>query len=244
VYSNLSKPDHNRCERQEGAKSTGQFIKASGQTTVMLSFVEKALYQMLLKISLSYLRRTLRFFLLGITTVASCTSNRLSIRFVSYARSDKTCFRVKSRLFSFSYPITESWICPGVSSKHRGFPKASTRAWILVVNPPLDRPIVWNCCPLLLQLMEANNRYINHFALEVRFDRNFFSYLIPYSGLLPSVKLSIHGRPGAVIFWHITPRCTCTSYPKHDIEHLSIVFKGSLTFSIDRRIFRIVISYL
>ena len=39
-----------------------------------------------------------------------------------------------------SAPI-RSWACPGVSRKRSGLPRASTRAWILGLNPPLLRPI-------------------------------------------------------------------------------------------------------
>jgi hypothetical protein len=39
-----------------------------------------------------------------------------------------------------SAPV-RSWACPGVSRKRSGLPRASTKAWILVLNPPLLRPI-------------------------------------------------------------------------------------------------------
>src|ERR1700720_659774 len=37
-----------------------------------------------------------------------------------------------------------SWACPAVRKKASGFPRASTMAWILVLNPPLLRPIAWS----------------------------------------------------------------------------------------------------
>src|SRR5713226_1825990 len=47
-----------------------------------------------------------------------------------------------------------SWACPGVSISATGLPKASTRAWILVVSPPRDRPIA--CSPSFF----APRRYV------------------------------------------------------------------------------------
>ena len=35
----------------------------------------------------------------------------------------------------------EIMVCPGVSRKRSGLPSAPTKAWILVLNPPLLRPI-------------------------------------------------------------------------------------------------------
>src|SRR6184192_4319158 len=35
------------------------------------------------------------------------------------------------------------WRCPGVSRQRTGLPKASTTAWVLVLNPPRERPKAW-----------------------------------------------------------------------------------------------------
>ena len=37
-----------------------------------------------------------------------------------------------------------SWACPAVRKKASGLPSASTMAWILVLSPPLLRPIAWS----------------------------------------------------------------------------------------------------
>jgi hypothetical protein len=37
---------------------------------------------------------------------------------------------------------TRSWACPPVRKKPTGLPSASTRVWILVLNPPRERPMM------------------------------------------------------------------------------------------------------
>ena len=44
---------------------------------------------------------------------------------------------------------TVSKRCPGKSTKRTRLPSASVSARILVVRPPLERPIAWLCVPLL-----------------------------------------------------------------------------------------------
>jgi hypothetical protein len=39
---------------------------------------------------------------------------------------------------------SRSWACPAVRKKASGLPRASTMAWIFVLNPPLLRPIAWS----------------------------------------------------------------------------------------------------
>src|SRR5215208_2788171 len=44
---------------------------------------------------------------------------------------------------------TVSKRCPGKSTKRTRLPSASVSARILVVRPPLERPMAWLCVPLL-----------------------------------------------------------------------------------------------
>ena len=49
------------------------------------------------------------------------------------------------------WKCVQSEACPPVRSKAIRAPQPSALAWILVVNPPRDRPRAWPFCPLLPQ---------------------------------------------------------------------------------------------
>jgi hypothetical protein len=64
----------------------------------------------------------------------------------------------------------------------QGFPKASTSAWILVVNPPRDRPIA--CAPFFSRtgtmLMSTYDRGIDHHAFVAMIARQQLEDALPF----------------------------------------------------------------
>lgn len=48
--------------------------------------------------------------------------------------------------------------CPGIRRKRTRLPSASVSARILVVIPPLERPMAWLCVPPLVQIIQSDQR--------------------------------------------------------------------------------------
>jgi hypothetical protein len=100
-------------------------------------------------ISISYSYCFLRLAFAGITATAPMSwisSRNLS---ASNPLSTITCSVLMS--WRSSCALVISWHCPPVSNNRSGLPSASTRAWILVVRPPRERPrAYWSKSPLSL----------------------------------------------------------------------------------------------
>ena len=92
-----------------------------------------------LYISLSYSRGALRLLRGGITTLLPRSVKSLTSQSASNALSASSAPNSLS-LIKGSIPQM-SWHCPGSRRNPTRFPKASTRASILVVIPPLDVPM-------------------------------------------------------------------------------------------------------
>src|SRR5882724_2273897 len=102
--------------------------------------------------------------------------------------------------------------------KASGLPRASTRACILVLNPPLLRPIA-SFCPLFLSagavLVSAHNRGIDHRVFVVRVGCQSRKQLLPNTALRPPAKSRVNVLPWTKSFRQITPR-----YPRPvTVEH-------------------------
>jgi hypothetical protein len=86
----------------------------------------------------------------GITAFAPALSMIARMKSLSKARSAIT--PLGDRPLSSSGAVMLSGACPPVMMKSNGRPSASTRAWILVVSPPRERPRAWSLAPLFRSL--------------------------------------------------------------------------------------------
>src|SRR5271154_6267403 len=83
---------------------------------------------------------SLRFRFGGMLAHAPCSPAKARIQSASYPRSASS---IAPDFKSDNSSVTSrlSWASPFVSSRRTGIPLVSTQACILVVSPPLDRPI-------------------------------------------------------------------------------------------------------
>ena len=136
--------DHGAGELDAGEEICGEFVIAGGDGTKVLEFVEEALDEVALAIEHEITTaRTLRLALGGITGAMSRRSSASMKGSASKALSPSTA--PGSTDSSSGSAQVRSCACPGVSITSTGLPSASTRAWILVVSPPRERPIA--CSP-------------------------------------------------------------------------------------------------
>src|SRR3981081_1940943 len=82
----------------------------------------------------------LRFRFGGMLAHAPCSPAKALIQSASYPRSASN---IAPDCKSDNSSVTSrlSWASPVVSSRRTGLPLGSPQEWILVVSPPLDRPI-------------------------------------------------------------------------------------------------------
>jgi hypothetical protein len=80
--------------------------------------------------------------------------------------------------------------------------------WILVLNPPRERPIAWSS-PAFFRagavLMGAHDGAVNHCIFVVGVRRKKLKDLLPGSGFGPSAEALVHVLPGAEAFRQIAP---------------------------------------
>jgi hypothetical protein len=82
-------------------------------------------------------------------------------------------------------------------------------AWILVLNPPLLRPIAWSSPAFLSAgavLMCAYDGAIDHGVFVVRVGRQHFEDLFPYAALRPARKTRVNLDRIAKPFRQVTVR--------------------------------------
>lgn len=185
---------------QKSLKRAGQFVIAGRQSAVVLYFIEKAFNEMAL------LCRFLCPIFVAFDGFSCWESPILRIvpsrveEFDRYRKRDppRLGFSLTpSGWLSISYPVTESWHWPPVSSK-QGITQGINNRMNFVVNPPRERPIACWRPPLFCacsMLMDTDNRCINHDEFKVDFNRDMLEYSIPNAGELPATKPAVNGRP-------------------------------------------------
>src|SRR5689334_17772998 len=123
---------------------------------------------------------------------------------------------------------TVSKCCPGSSTKRTRLPKASVRARILVVMPPLERPMAWRAVPLLrlgrdgeprLSPGQAlDDRGVHHGVLHVRRVRDGIEQPFEYVGLYPVAIPLEDGVPAAKQGRQIAPGAAGSRNPQHRFD--------------------------
>jgi len=137
----MSDTDANRGKRHGSEEVAGELVVAGRDATPVVQLVEEALDQVSLSVSLEIdaandAHVALAWNVSGgpeggeqlddAARAIAMVCNRL-------ARRTQTWIRLGN--------VVLSEACPGLSTKRTGSPTASTTAWILVVNPPRERPM-------------------------------------------------------------------------------------------------------
>jgi hypothetical protein len=149
--------------------------------------------------------------------------NRLKNSSASYERSAMT--RSKSNAAIKSSAWVMSWRCPPVSRKRSGLPKASTQAWILVLNPPRLRPRAWFSCPPLFLKHLRRKDALAQWYCRARFApypdhwRNVDAYR-PHLVLTPTRKAFVDRIPVPLLFRKHAPLCAAAQDPQNSLHEL------------------------
>ena len=96
-----------------------------------------------------------------------------------------------------------------MSAKPIGLPRTSTVALILVLNPPLLRPMAGSSPHFLsarAMLMGTHNRAVDHRVCVIGIASPVLEYLLQDAPFSPSAPASVRILPIAKPFWQITPR--------------------------------------
>ncbi len=102
-----------------------------------------------------------------------------------------------------------------------GLPSASTRAWILVLSPPRDRPIAG---PRRLffgagaMLVGAHNGAVDHRVFIVGVCGEMLKHQLPYTALGPTAEPQVDLCPVAEPLRQIAPRHPSTITIQHGIH--------------------------
>src|ERR1700761_1138672 len=104
---------------------------------------------------------------------------------------------------------SRSQACPGVRKKPVGLPKASTVAWILVLNPPRLRPMAWSS-PLFESpgavLMRTHDCAVDHRPFMVGVVRQMVKDRFPNPAFGPTAETGMHLAKVPKPFRQIAPR--------------------------------------
>ena len=115
---------------------------------------------------------------------------------------------------------------PPVRRKLTGLPSASVRAWILVLNPPRDRPIAWSSPAFFgtgAVLMSTYNGAVDHRIFVVGLSSEMLENLLPDARFGPSTEALMHILPIAAAFRQIAPRHTGSITIQHCFDEQPIV---------------------
>jgi hypothetical protein len=103
---------------------------------------------------------------------------------------------------------SRSQACPGVRVSAVGLPRPSTTACILVLNPPLLRPMAWSSPSFFgpsCMLMRADNRAVDHRIFIVGIIGQVFEKTLPHAGFCPSAETGVNRFPGPETLRQIAP---------------------------------------
>lgn len=102
-------------------------------------------------------------------------------------------------------------------------------AWILVLNPPLLRPIAWSS-PFFLSagavLMRAYNGAVDHRVFVVGIGCQHFEYLLPCAALRPARKPRMNLNRVSKTFRQVAPRYACAITVKHRLDEQPVILGG------------------
>jgi len=99
-------------------------------------------------------------------------------------------------------------------------------AWILVLNPPLLRPIAWFWSSFLgtgTVLVRAHDGAVDHGVFIVRIGRQNLEHLLPHAAPGPAGKSRVKLYRIAEAFRQIPPGNACAIPVKHRLDKQSVV---------------------
>src|SRR3954471_411670 len=120
---------------------------------------------------------------------------------------------------------TVSKRCPGSSTKRTRLPRASVRARILVVMPPLERPMAWLAVPFcaLSVAVDLDDSGVHHGVFHVRLIRGGIEKPLENVGFYPiaipledGVPMAEHGR-------QVAPGAAGSRDPQHRLDEAAVI---------------------
>src|SRR3954471_18042854 len=115
--------------------------------------------------------------------------------------------------------------CPGRSTKRTRLPSASVSARILVVRPPLERPMAWRSpplCPLSVPV-DLNNGRVDHGVFYVRLVRAGVEQPLPDLRLHPIAEAGEDAVPVSKQGRQIAPGTPFPRNPQHGFDKQAVV---------------------
>src|SRR5215212_9661222 len=170
--------------------------------------------------------RALRPALGGMTATAprasSSARSQSTSKALSPSRAPKATPSIKG-----GTPIV-SWRWPGSRTKRARLPSASTRATILVVSPPLERPMAWFRVPPCAArlLVGGDDGAVDQGVLEVRLVRHAPEDAIEDLGPHPAAEALEDAVPLAEALRQVAPRQAGADPPQHRLQEQPVVLGG------------------
>src|SRR3954468_14304918 len=167
---------------------------------------------------------TLRFDLGGMTAAAPRSSRSARSQSASNALSPSKASKLTPSM-SGATP-TVSWRCPGSRMKRTRLPSASTRATILLVRPPRERPMAWLRVPPLgatRLLVGGDDSAIDQGVFEVRLAGQACEDALEDAALHPAAEPLEDAVPTAELARQGAPRGARAHPPQHRLEEQAIV---------------------
>jgi hypothetical protein len=121
---------------------------------------------------------------------------------------------------------TRSCASPPVRKKPIGLPSASTRAWILVLSPPRERPIAWSSPAFFGHRRYAGGRHngaVDHRVFVVGVCGEILKYPFPHTAFGPTAEPQVDLCPVAEPLRQIAPRHPSTVPIEHGVHEQTIV---------------------
>src|SRR3954464_3673477 len=174
--------------------------------------------------SRSRLIGALRLALGGITATAPRVSrsalSQSTSKALSPSRAPKATPAISGRT------PTVSWRWPGSRTKRTRLPRASTRAAILVVRPPRERPIAWFRVPLCAARLwgGGDDGAVDQGVFEVRLTGQAFEDARKDAALHPATKTLEDAVPVAEIARQVAPGHARSHAPQHRLKEQPTVF--------------------
>src|SRR3954471_116145 len=120
---------------------------------------------------------------------------------------------------------TVSKRCPGSSTKRTRLPRASVRARILVVMPPLERPMAWLAVPFcaLSVAVGLDDGGLHHGVFHVRLIRGGIEKPLENVGFHPVAIPLEDGVPAAEERWQVAPGAAGSRNPQYRLDKPAVI---------------------
>jgi len=155
----LFEPDRCRRKMQESDEMSCEFFIASGNASKPLEFVDKTFDDVAIAVADAVLVAWLFAIAEGSDDrlyLAGCEPVWQRVKIVAFAGNNGIRIERGAQLFSLGHVMA---LTPG-QDELEGKPRASTRRWILLLNPPRLRPRHCSCCgpPFLTRPLRSYGR--------------------------------------------------------------------------------------